>query len=340
MYWGRSANVHPLRPKRNDRGASTQSRRTVMSFARHGAMANLESTLARRHAQMAGESSRPGAVEFVTSQPGAVAHNDDDLQYMRSSFHSVRDSLLGVSRPKAAESTVRAASDQRRPPPRAADRVPDYSVLRGLAYPASRPARELSLLVEPDQVVMCQTCSWHICMCTVDSLHKGIPTRAPTRCRAMPSTFSRRPPMPRPEPPRSTPPTPPEPRPAPACIARSPPPSAPPMPPEPTPTGRAPPPSGGPRRARVPPPPKPTRIGRVPRRSAQPTAREPPPELALIARATAPPRTCTTPSLPRRARAPAPGRPPRAGRLRPAARPTSSRSGRLAIAHPPRPLPP
>ena len=130
-----------------------------MSFARHGAMANLESTLARRHAQIAGESSRPDAVEFVTSLPGAVAHDDDDLQHMRSSFHAVRDSLLGVSRPKAA-ATFRAASDQRRPPPRAADRVPDYSIAYAVVgHPVPRPARELSLLVEPDQVVMCQTCS-------------------------------------------------------------------------------------------------------------------------------------------------------------------------------------
>ena len=143
-----------------------------MSFARHGALADLESPLARRHAKMAGESSQPDAVEFVTSRPGAVAHDDDDLQYMRSSFHSVRDSLLGVSRPKAAE-TFRAASEQRRPPPRAADRVPDYSI----AYPVPRPARELSLLVEPDQVVTRQTCPCRICVCTADSLRKPI-TRA------------------------------------------------------------------------------------------------------------------------------------------------------------------
>eukprot|EP00964_Phaeocystis_antarctica_P121323 scaffold84993_cov60-Phaeocystis_antarctica.AAC.3 len=106
-----------------------------MSFARHGTMANLESTLALRQAQ------------FVTSQPGVTTHEDDDLQYMRSSFHSVRDSLLGASRPAAA-ATFGAASGQRRSPPKAADRVPDYSI----AHPVSRPARELGLLVHPDQV--------------------------------------------------------------------------------------------------------------------------------------------------------------------------------------------
>ena len=145
-----------------------------MAFARHGTLANLESTLAQRHAQ------------FVTSRPGVTAHEDDDLQYMRSSFHTVRDSLLGASRPAAA-ATFSAASGQRRSPPKAADRVPDYSI----AHPVSRPARELGLLVDPDQVPiprkhamsMCILCSYscacthRICMCTADTLHKII-TRA------------------------------------------------------------------------------------------------------------------------------------------------------------------
>ena len=104
-----------------------------MSFARHGTLANLESTLAQRHAQ------------FVTSRPGVTAHEDDDLQHMRSSFHMVRDSLLGASRPAAA-ATFSAASGQRRSPPKAADRVPDYSI----AHPVSRPSRDLGLLVDPD----------------------------------------------------------------------------------------------------------------------------------------------------------------------------------------------
>ena len=133
-----------------------------MSFARHGTMANLESTLALRQAQ------------FVTSQPGVTTHEDDDLQYMRSSFHSVRDSLLGASRPAAA-ATFGAASGQRRSPPKAADRVPDYSI----AHPVSRPARELGLLVHPDQVpVPCThtdgscACTYRICMCTAYALHR------------------------------------------------------------------------------------------------------------------------------------------------------------------------
>ena len=62
-------------------------------------MANLESTLAQRHAQ------------FVTSQPVVTTHEDDDLQYMRSSFHAVRDSMLGASRPAPA-ATFSAASGQ------------------------------------------------------------------------------------------------------------------------------------------------------------------------------------------------------------------------------------
>ena len=159
-----------------------------MAFARHGTLANLESTLAQRHAQ------------FVTSRPGVTAHEDDDLQYMRSSFHTVRDSLLGASRPAAA-ATFSAASGQRRSPPKAADRVPDYSI----AHPVSRPARELGLLVDPDQVPIPSNtysctrththtlyscilythtlysyscaCTRRICMRTADALHKII-TRA------------------------------------------------------------------------------------------------------------------------------------------------------------------
>ena len=238
-----------------------------MSFARHGAMANLESTLAQRHAQ------------FVTSQPVVTTHEDDDLQYMRSSFHAVRDSMLGASRPAAA-ATFSAASGQRRSPPKAADRVPDYSI----ALPVSRPARALGLLLDPDEVpiLVRMPCS---CACTYRisayacalQMHCTRSPRAPslfcthvvhmpTRRRATPSTFLPRPPEPRPEPPPSALPTPPEPA----------------------------------------------------------------PEPALIARATARRRICTTRWLIRRAKARAPGRPRPAARL--AARPTSSRSGRLATA--------
>ena len=170
-----------------------------MAFARHGTLANLESTLAQRHAQ------------FVTSRPGVTAHEDDDLQYMRSSFHTVRDSLLGASRPAAA-ATFSAASGQRRSPPKAADRVPDYSI----AHPVSRPARELGLLVDPDQVPIpsntplyththararaVYACALQMhcpssrapCLCRTCVVHM------PTRRRATPSTFLPKPPEPRP----------------------------------------------------------------------------------------------------------------------------------------------
>ena len=309
--------------------ARARCARCTMSFARHGAMANLESTLAQRHAQ------------FVTSQPVVTTHEDDDLQYMRSSFHAVRDSMLGASRPAAA-ATFSAASGQRRSPPKAADRVPDYSI----ALPVSRPARALGLLLDPDEVpiLVRMPCS---CACTYRisayacalQMHCTRSPRAPslfcthvvhmpTRRRATPSTFLPRPPEPRPEPPPSALPTPPEPHPQPAFIARNPPASALPTPPEPTLTARVPPPSG-----LLTPPvplPKPALIARVPPPSALPTPPEPAPEPALIARATARRRICTTRWLIRRAKARAPGRPRPAARL--AARPTSSRSGRLATA--------
>ena len=107
MYWGRSANVHPLRPKRNDRG-----RRGEHTIASHGDVLRA----ARRHGQSgvyARPSPCPNGRRVESARCGGVRDESarrGGAQRRRFTIHALLIPL-GPGQPVGCESTKSSGVD-------------------------------------------------------------------------------------------------------------------------------------------------------------------------------------------------------------------------------------